>query len=84
MTLFKRLAKLASRLDELGHIEEASEVDKVLKHLVAFWGTQQMPKCTCKCESCEYGRNLVGRPASKDHHRRCTTGQCEVKKVLEK
>lgn len=52
--LLKRLAKLASKLDNLGHTEEANGVDKILKQLVAFWGTQ-MPKYTCKCESCEYG-----------------------------
>lgn len=81
--LLKKLAILANKLDKSGYTKEASEVDKILKHLVAFWGTP-MPVCLCKCDSCEYGRNLVGRPASKDHHKNCTTGQCEIKKVLEK
>jgi hypothetical protein len=48
MTLFKKLAVLASKLDEYGHVEEANEVDKILKHLMV-----SMPKCTCKCDNCE-------------------------------
>jgi len=77
--LLKKLAKLANKLDELGHTKEASEIDKIIKHVVAFWGT---PKCTCECEECKYAKNLPGRSASKDHHRKCTTDKCEVKKVL--
>ena len=78
----KKLAKLANKLDGLGHKDEAGEVDNILKQVLAFW-QKQMPQCTCSCEECKYAKNLPGRAASKDHHRKCTTGQCEVKKVLE-
>lgn len=80
MTLFKKLATLANKLDKLGCTEESDEIDKMLKHIVSFWGT---PKCTCGCEECTYAKNLPGRPSSKDHHKKCITGKCEVKKVLE-
>jgi hypothetical protein len=82
MTLFKKLATLANKLDKLGYTEESSEIDKILKHIIAFWGTK-MPKCTCTCEECSYAKNLPGRAASKNHHKNCTTGQCEIKKALE-
>lgn len=79
--LLKKLKKLANKLDEYGYTKEASEVDQLLKKIVAFFET---PNCTCRCEECEYAKNLIGRPASKDHHKNCVTGQCEIKKSLEK
>ncbi len=82
MTLFKRLANLANKLDKLGHVEESSEVDNILKHIISFW-ENKLPKCTCGCEECTYAKDLPGRSVALTHHKNCSTGGCEVKKVLE-
>jgi len=67
----KKLARLANKLDELGHKHEASEVDNILKHVLAFW-EKQAAKCACDCEECKNG-----------NHKKCTVGKCECKKVSE-
>ncbi len=39
--LFKKLTKLANRLDELGHKKEAEVIDNLLKKIVTFLESQE-------------------------------------------
>jgi hypothetical protein len=88
--MIKELIELADRLDEAGYHKEAEQVDALIKQaglgdMVKEWFMgKPMPKCTCECEDCAYARDAVGRPQLQlQHHKKCSTGDCEVKNQVE-
>jgi len=71
--MINMLAKLANRLDALGHFEEANEVDSILRSLANV-------KCGCDCTNCEYAANFGGfGNRAQQYHNKCQTGKCTKK-----
>jgi len=71
MKILEKLADLADKLDASGYIDEAGQVDVLLKDADFLdWFKGKKPKCTCSCEGCKYAKQGAGMGMKKvlDHH----------------
>lgn len=84
--MFKRLARLANKLDELGHSEAADKVDNILREAglgdwlkekldPVAWGKRQIQKvCSCLCSNCKKAKGTEGTTVQKLHCKNKETG----------
>lgn len=54
MKFYNKIVNLANKLDKLGFIEEANELDKLIKFAIG------LGPCKCKCDRCKNARNAIG------------------------